>query len=211
MSVEEVRRLVEEATGQLRLHLLLMANCGMTQQDISDLRHDEVDWARGRVTRRRSKTRDRFASVPVVEYPLWPQTWELLQRYRSADPERVLVTEKGGPWVKDQIVNGKRSKTDNIKSAYVRLLKRINRGKDDSARFTKPLKLLRKTSSSLLDSHDHYGRFETHFLGQSPRGVAAISYVAPSVELFDRIVGWLGVEYRFLPRDGKGDKPRAPV
>ena len=31
MTVDEVRRLVSEAPGQLKLHLLLMLNCGMTR------------------------------------------------------------------------------------------------------------------------------------------------------------------------------------
>ena len=43
-----------------------MANTGMTQTDVSDLHPSEVDWERGRVTRKRSKTEDR-ASVPTVE------------------------------------------------------------------------------------------------------------------------------------------------
>lgn len=38
----EVRSLIAEAPGQLKLHLLLMANAGMTQTDISDLRPGEV-------------------------------------------------------------------------------------------------------------------------------------------------------------------------
>jgi hypothetical protein len=39
----------------LTLHLLLMANCGFTQQDVSDLSQDEVDWQLGTITRKRSK------------------------------------------------------------------------------------------------------------------------------------------------------------
>ena len=66
LEIGEVPKLIDEAPGQLKLHLLLMANTGMTQTDISDLHPSEVDWERGRVTRKRSKTEDR-ASVPTVE------------------------------------------------------------------------------------------------------------------------------------------------
>ena len=42
MPVDDVRKLIETARGPLKLHLLLIANCGLTQKDISDLRPSEV-------------------------------------------------------------------------------------------------------------------------------------------------------------------------
>ena len=47
------------------------------------------------------------------------------------------------------------------------------------------MKLLRKTSSSLLETHEVYGRYATLFLGQSPRSIADRHYVWPSQDLFD--------------------------
>ena len=96
MTVDEVRMLVEKATGQLPLHLLLMANCGMTQIDIADLRQHEVNWREGRINRKRSKTGD-LDTVPVVNYKLWPLTWELLQTHRAAGSDRALLTALGWP------------------------------------------------------------------------------------------------------------------
>ena len=43
----EVKKILAKAHGVLRLHILLFLNCGMTQQDISDLHPSEVDWDGG--------------------------------------------------------------------------------------------------------------------------------------------------------------------
>ena len=82
MSRSEVQTLIEAAPGQLKLHLLLMLNCGFTQQDVADLGQEEVDWLAGMISRRRSKTGD-HVTVPMVSYRLWPETFELLRRFRS--------------------------------------------------------------------------------------------------------------------------------
>ncbi len=42
-SLEETRSLMAAARDQVRLLILLALNRGMTQVDISDLRHEEVD------------------------------------------------------------------------------------------------------------------------------------------------------------------------
>lgn len=187
MAPAEVRRLIDAAPGQLRLHLLLMANCGMTQGDVSDLRHDEVDWRAGRITRKRSKTRDE-ANAPTVRYPLWGPTIALLKEYRSNDPDVVLTTKSGRRWVWNEWVDGKLRSSDSIATNYSRLRERLKSG---------PLKLIRKTSASLLDSHEYWGRYAAHFLGHSPRSIADRHYVRPSVEQFDRAVIWLGEQYGY--------------
>lgn len=191
MEPEEVKWLVEIAPGQLGLHLLLMANTGMTQQDVSDLRHDEVDWASGRIKRKRSKTRGE-ANVPTVDYPLWPRTLELLREHRSDDPEVVLLTRTGGRWVWAETVEGKLRSSDNVASNYKRLSKALKaRGEPE----LKPMKLIRKTSASLLDAHPEFGRYAPYFLGHSPKSMAEKHYIKPSRERFDAAVGWLGTQY----------------
>src|SRR4051794_13447661 len=121
-----------------------MANSGMTQQGVSDLLDSEVDWAAGRVIRKRSKTRDR-ANVPVVNYKLWPVTFEMLQKHRSGR-ERVLVTETGQPYVRTHLnADGKLVKADGFASNYVHLKKRL--------KLTRPLKQLRKLGADLLNGH----------------------------------------------------------
>ena len=115
----EVQRVIKEAPRKLKLALLLMVNRGFTQTDVSDLGDDEVDWQAGRITRERSKTGE-WENVPVVCNRLWPQTFELLKKYRSGT-ERVLLTESGLAYVRKELVSGKLVKADNIASNYTHL------------------------------------------------------------------------------------------
>jgi integrase len=183
---EEVRHVISEAPGKLKLALLLMCNCGMTQQDVSDLADDEVIWAGARIRRKRSKTAN-CENVPMVEYLLWPQTLALLKKYRSGT-ERVLLTESGKPYVRNEMIGGKLVKADGFTSNYKHLQRRLD--------FHKPMKLLRKTGATLLESHEVYGRFTGYFLGHSPRSMKDRSYAAPSQTLFDEAVLWLGQQLR---------------
>jgi integrase len=188
LSVAEFTAIVEAATPALRLPILLMANCGFTQQDVADLAPDEVDWSCWRISRKRSKTR-RWDGVPKVTYPLWPATAALLEERGRRDGPTVLCCRGGQPlkrtWINDQ---GKLSKVDAIGRNYQRLLRRIGLR-------NVPLKLIRKTSASLLESHGEYGRYAPLFLGHAPRSIAARHYVVPSQDRFDDAVLWLGTLY----------------
>jgi integrase len=148
ISTEVIQNTLRAARGQLKLHLLLMLNCGFTQQDVSDLQPSEVDWAQGRIRRKRSKTSD-HDKVPFVDYLLWLETFTLLGRYRSNNPDHVLMTESGKTWLRDSVdVGGTRSRTDAIRSCYRHL---CVEGKQ-------PLKMLRKASSTLLDGSSEHGK-----------------------------------------------------
>jgi hypothetical protein len=184
-TVAEVKYVISEAPGKLKLALLLMANCGHTQTDVSDLLDTDVSWVAGTITRKRSKTCD-HENVPTVCHNLWPLTFTLLKQYRSGQ-ERVLLTESGKPYVRKELVAGKLVKSDNIASNYAHLKRRLG--------FKKPLKQLRKTSASLLETHPVYGRLTTLFLGHSPRNLKDRHYAAPSQALLDEAVAWLGEQY----------------
>jgi integrase len=189
--VGELTVLLNAATDRTKLYLLLMLNCGMQQKDISDLRHDEVDWKLGRVIRKRSKTK-KEENVPEVDYLLWPDTFRLLKAFRSKDPHLVLVTHKGNPLKQETLVARKVRKSDNIVSTYRRLVRdqlKIPKSK------RKPLKLIRKTSSSMLESNPLFARYVDYFLGHSPQTIAQRHYAAPSKEEFDKAVCWLGGQY----------------
>ena len=182
----ELKELVEGATGQLKLHILLMLNCGYKSTDIAELKRHQVDWEEGRIVRKRSKTEDQ-QNVPVVNYKLWPQTFEQLQEHDSGQ-ETVLLTRSGGLWAwEERGADGKTHSSDNIASNFNRL-----RGKLGIA---KSLDKLRKTSATKIESHAYYGRYKGHFLGHSPRTIAEKNYAAPSKELFDEILAWLGEQY----------------
>lgn len=191
-TAEEFQAALAAATGQMRLHLLLMANCGFTQEDISDLLDTEVDWRAGRIIRKRSKTAS-CENVPTVDYKLWPRTFELLKEYRS-EQERVLLTESGRPWKRKELIEGKLKKCDSIASCYVHLRKKLKG-------FNKPLKCLRKTGATLLDSHTDHSRFSLLFLGHSPRSVKDRYYSAPDQAGFDAAIAWLGQQLGQVPAE----------
>jgi integrase len=202
-TVDEFQAAVEAAPGKLKLALLLMANTGATQEDVSDLQDIEVDWRAGRVIRKRSKTAA-HENVPVVNYQLWPQTFELLKKYRSGT-ERVLLTEQGEPYVRTRLrEDGRLSKADGFASNYVHLKRKLKR---TMPTFNRPMKELRKLGASLLSTHPVYGRFQSFFLGHSPRTVAERHYEVPPQRLFDEAVVWLGQQLGQVPVE---DKPAAP-
>ena len=187
-TADEIQTFLTNATERTQLYILLMLNCGMTQQDISDVAQEEVDWTMGRIIRKRSKTGE-VETVPTVNYLLWDQTFDLLKKSRS-NATQVLINENGSPLrfrhVKE---DGRGINLDNIKCAYVRLVTKL--GLKDA----KPPKFFRKTSASELEKHETYGRFSQYFLGHAPRSVAEKHYAKPSDELFDKAVIWLGERY----------------
>jgi len=186
-SVEEVKQLLEAASERTRLYLLLMLNCGYGQKDISDLHPRQVDWRRGRIRRKRSKTAN-HKKVPIVDYPLWQETFSLLVKYRSADKQRVLLTEKGQPLKPEGLVDGEYKKCDNIRSAYLRVVRKLK------IENPKPLKRIRKTSASLLAEDGGEGLADL-FLGHAPRTIAQKHYIRPSAAKFDAAVKWLGEQF----------------
>jgi integrase len=187
-TVEEIQHVVGEASGRLKLALLLMANCGMTQIDVADLHDDEVNWKTGRITRKRSKTAN-HDSVPTVSYPLWRDTFALLKQYRSG-ADRVLLTTSGRPFLRQSFKDGKLYRVDCFVGTFNRLKKRL--------RFKKSMKQLRKTSASMLESHPVYGRFTSLFLGHAPASIKDRHYADVPQTLFDEAVRWLGEQFGFV-------------
>jgi len=88
LTLEQMKADLAKTTGQNRLFLLLMLNCGMQPQDLVDLIPDDVDFDAGTITRKRSKTA-KHANVPTVTYKLWPETLMLLKEWRK-EGDRLL-------------------------------------------------------------------------------------------------------------------------
>jgi hypothetical protein len=187
---DEVRLLLGAAAGQHRLHLLLMLNIGATQKDISDLRKDQIDLAGAAITRRRSKTA-RQKNVPLVRYPLWPETARLLREHLSADPVYALLTHTGRRWVrKDMGDDGRLKKADNVATLFQHLKRKVGLAGEG-----KSLKVFRKTSATRLKGHPKYRDLRFWFLGHSARTVADRHYAAESDALMREAVEWLGRGY----------------
>jgi integrase len=187
----EAAAILQAAPESFRLYLLLMCNCGMTQKDISDLEQREVDWEKGLLSRKRSKTH-KIESTPLVTYRLWGETLRLLKIYRSSDPQYVLTNEAGGRLKKEELDEaGKLKKSDPLAARFYRLLR------DNSQLAQGSLKVFRKTSSTIMATHPVYGRFAQFFLAQSPRTVADKHYIQPPQDLFNDACQWLGQQYGF--------------
>jgi integrase len=181
-TAEELRALYAVVANQSRLHFLLMCNCGFLASDLNDLRQHEVDWSAGIITRRRTKTRHE-ASPPVVRYKLWPETFALLQKWRSSDPDIVLLTQTGGRWLVGHQGDVSFTRSDCVASALRVYLRR--------AGVRKPPKALRATAATALAGHPTYKFYAGYFLGHSPRGVAERHYIKPSDEEFFAALEWL--------------------
>ena len=189
LTIEEVKLLVKEAPGRLKLALLLMANCGMSQKDVSDMKQDEVNWENGRITRKRSKT-ENHESVPTVSWKLWDLTFSLLKKYRATEGELAFLTKLGKTWIRDSLdSDGNRHRTDAIVCNWRKLAERLKIGKS--------LYTFRATGASLLKSKVEYAPYVGEFLGHSPTSVADRHYAATSSEVFDQVVAWLGDQYGF--------------
>lgn len=190
LTESQVKAFLGAAKGILRLHLLLSLNCGMGATEIATLRQDEVDWATGRIIRKRHKT-GAHDTVPVVRYLLWSETAALLRQFRAPRThELALLTRSGLPWVRDELdEDGKRHRVDAIRSLYAPVARRLS--------IDKPFKCWRKTAGSKLDAHPEFAGYAQHFLGHSPTDIARKHYVTPDPERFDAAIRWLGAQYGF--------------
>jgi integrase len=183
---DQLQIVLKAANARTRLYLLLGLNCGMTQQDISDLHPSEVDWSQGVITRKRSKTSD-CENVPVVSYRLWSPTFQLLRQERSPDEDRVLLTRDGKPLKTESIdERNKFKKTDAVRLTLRRLVAKTG------VRFT--MKMLKKTAASLLRNHREYRGLESLFLDHAPVSVSDRHYAGVPQDLLDEAIEWLGSE-----------------
>lgn len=156
------------------------------EQDMADLLQKEVDWSNGAITRRRSKT-SRSENVPTVRYKLWPWTFQLLKEQSRSGSERVLLNRDGEPLRTDEVTTaGRYRKTDAVRLAIRRLAKKTG--------IPFSLKMLKKTSVSLLEDDSRYSGLRQLFLDHAPRSVAERHYVGTPQKLLDEAVLWLGKE-----------------
>ena len=186
-STEEIRTILKtagELSDRTKLYLLLSLNCGMYQNDLAELRTDEVDWKAGTITRARSKTRERNGQV--VTYKLWPETFALLKRYRGKG-ELALTNEEGNPLVRYWLdADGKMKRYDCVHAAWTRVAAKMGLTK-----MRLGLKHLRKTSSTVLGQHPQFKYYAGYFLADSPKGMDQRHYVVPSEAEFFSALVWL--------------------
>ena len=194
LTVAEIKTLLDAASGQLKLFIMLGLNAGFTQKDISDLLNDEVDWRAGIIRRKRSKTKG-FENVPEVAYKLWPETFRLLQEFRRQGSSQALANENGGALVTVRLKeNGRLHKVDNIHTGFFRLCSRVDIK-------NRPFKSLRKTSATLLRGSKEHTGLETLFLGHAPRSMSEKHYSGTPHDLLASALEWLGRELGLVAAD----------
>ncbi|MDA1013841.1 MAG: tyrosine-type recombinase/integrase [Planctomycetota bacterium] len=187
-TLDEVRALLTETRGRLRLYILLALNTGMTQKEISDIAPSEVLWKSGQIRRKRSKTRQ-HQNVPVVTYSLWPETLKLLKEYQTNDSEHVILSENGTPLVVNKLRdNGTTHKVDSIQRAFYRLKTKLGIKE-------RSFKTIRKTSATMLKNDERFSAIDQYFLGQSPRSVSDRHYSAGPDGLLRQATEWLRSRY----------------
>lgn len=185
---QEILSLIAEATGQTKLHLLLMLNIGATQKDIADLTKAQVDLKAGNITRKRSKTRGK-RTVPKVTYPLWKTTLAELQKHWSDHETLALTTREGKPWSETGINGdtGKLEKRDGIVSNFRHLRKRCG--------IKTTLKVFRSTSGDRIGQSREFRELRTLFLGHSNKLMADRRYGNAPDKFLAEAIDWLGKQY----------------
>ncbi|MGO9112785.1 MAG: tyrosine-type recombinase/integrase [Thermoguttaceae bacterium] len=192
LSVGDIKAFYNRGTSLLKTCILLSLNCGFNQVDIATLKHSEVDWERGTITKKRVKTGG-SDSVPTVQWKLWPATYSLLKKHRTKHPELVLLGRKD----RELMQGGGLERVDVIAKMW-----RYVRGKLGNKL---EYKLLRKTASTTLASHPVHGRYAQYFLCHAASSVADKHYVKPSQGQFDDAIKWLGDQFSAVWKPTKPD------
>jgi site-specific recombinase XerD len=175
-----IREAIDKADDRTKLLLLLMCNCGFNQVDISNLSPSQ--YANGVITRARSKTAKQ--KTITVSQSLWAVTRELLERYKETTGDRLFLTASGDPWVRDEIVKGQRSKSDNAGAAFKRLgVKGFS------------LKDIRATSGDLI-KHQYDKEVADFFLKHGQNRVDGAYFSRSQVRL-NKAINWLASQYGF--------------
>jgi hypothetical protein len=157
--IEVVRQSLKDLPEKLRCWALLGLNCGMTNIDIAELRHDMV--ADGYLTRKRIKT-EAVTNVPMVKYRLWKETLAVLMKLKSNHPDLWFVSGSNTILVQNRMEGEKSKEYDLIGSAW----KHNNKKKKCPI----PISKFRNVASTLLEEHETYGRYGDYFGARSANG-----------------------------------------
>ena len=185
---EDFALVLKNVPQPYRCFCVLMLNCGFRSTDLSNLRHGDLDLEAARITIQREKMNQNESS-PVVGYPLWPLTIDLVRDAKSDDPTFVFRGPRGGPLVVH------RHKGDEI-TAYDNLSMYWSRNREKFGLPTRRLDFIRKTGSTTIE-RSHRG-IETLYLGESLSSMAALHYNfndgEPCPEL-DEAIAQLGLTF----------------
>lgn len=178
-----------------RLFLLLMLNCGFTNEDVAALLKSEIRLSEGRIVRQRGKTR-RHAHPPVVSYKLWSTTIKLLEQQWSDHPTLALTNQRGNPLAVSKLVH-ENGETKEV--VWTSIGRRFGQMKNAKAQLpNKQLMFLRKSGSTKIRSKREFMSLDSLYLGHSWATVADKHYNAFDGQPYDPLdeaLRWLGEEF----------------
>jgi integrase len=179
-TAEELRAILANSTGTVRLFVWLFANCGMRQKDVSSITHSMFDGKY--ITRKRGKTAD-HARAPRVSHLLWPETLQLIAEHRTVGngSELMFLQPNGKPWVLDEGLNknDRRRRDDNFAELW------RDFAKEHPQRL--PAKHIRGSAANLITGNNQLS-LQVKFLGDVPSGVVLKHYVDPPQADLDKAI-----------------------
>ena len=140
-SKDETKLMFQQSTGRNRLTLLLGLNCGMTPQDIVELRREEIDLENGLLTRTRGKTKH-VQNAPTIVFKLWPETVESIRDNLGNHEVYAFTSDQSIKCGKDIM------SADLWSIAFKKLMKKCQ------IKNKRSQKNLRKTGASTLREHE---------------------------------------------------------
>ena len=177
-TADELREILTNATGPVRLFVWLFANCGMRQKDVSSITHSMFDGKY--LTRKRGKTQD-HARAPRVSHLLWPETLKLIAEHRTVGKgsELMFLQPNGKPWVLDDDLNenDRRRRDDNFAELWHDFTK------EHPQRL--PAKYIRGSAANLITGNNQIS-LQVKFLGDVASGVILKHYVDPPQAELDK-------------------------
>lgn len=189
LDLDDVHRLWDAASGEMKCWIALALNCGFYAIDIATLQSDHLVMGDKYIARLRNKT-----TIPT-KHLLWPVTRRLLKRYRDGDQERLLSRKHGLPLVVEKPETGQ--KYDGIANRFSRLTEKagvkacFSQLRDTSAGLVEKFAV---TSKGMIDT-----TLTSQFLGHADSRMAKF-YLKQKPELMettklDRIMRKLNERY----------------
>jgi integrase len=163
---EEFATALKNVPQPFRCYLVLSLNCGFRSTDLNALRKDDLHLKIGRLIIQRQKMNQNETS-PVVSYPLWQKTVDLLKEAMSDDPVFVFSGRRGNRLITQKFEGGEPKIYDNLSLYW-------NRHRKDFGLDRKRLDYIRKTGATEVQRHNR--GIETLYLGEALDEVAKINY-----------------------------------
>lgn len=177
-TVTEFKHAIETLPKPYPAYLMLMLNCAFRHIDISELRWSDLRLDERRIIIQRNKLNQQ-ASAPVISYPLFDRTVELIKESMGNHPDFVFTNKTGG-----QVEM-------SIKLWW-------KRNSPEFGLEGKRLDFIRKTGSTIISRYDH--NLDDLYLGETLSTTAKVHYSfrdGEACQHLDDGIAQLGAEFGF--------------